>query len=194
MSKEYKIDEPGTCPRCKKAHLDYKQPPIITDDNDLYYEAKCEGCGFLCREVYSVIFKETIGEDLSVNIPKEADFPKTKERMLAVKKGFYFESSSGKTEEFTAFARTFRSEAKKACGKISAELVNFSVGHFECYGFVQRGGRFVYFSISDVRHFPETCLLIRTAKDARDFTGGSNRYCDMGDFSKAVDNLLEMED
>ena len=34
----------------------------------------------------------------------------------------------------------------------------------------------VYLSISDVRHFELTQILIRTAKDTKDYSGGSNNY------------------
>lgn len=44
--------------------------------------------------------------------------------------------------------------------------------------FTSPSGQVYYMSCSDVRHFPYKQLLIRTAKDYKDYTGGSNQYCE----------------
>lgn len=95
--------------------------------------------------------------------------------------GFTFESSSSETREFRSFVRDFKKALKNDTEK-DFDLVNFSKGHFECSGFLRskENGRMVYFSISDVRSFPDDWfnnVLIRTAKNERDYTGGSNNYC-----------------
>ena len=75
-----------------------------------------------------------------------------------------FESSTTKTPQFVSFAKKFRNEIKKEL-PAGAELVNFNVGHFYVSGFIKLlTGKFFYFSISDVRFFPDGKLLIRTAK------------------------------
>ena len=43
--------------------------------------------------------------------------------------------------------------------------------------FTSPSGQAYYFSCDDVRWFGYTQLLIRTAKDYNDFTGGSNQFC-----------------
>lgn len=109
--------------------------------------------------------------------------------------GYEFESSSGTTEEFLAFVKDFKKYIK-ANLPTNAELINFSKGHFEAYGFIKRNKNFVYFSISDVRHFRDSWynnILIRTAKGEKDFTGGSNSQTSLKDFKKNVDYLLNFD-
>ena len=94
--------------------------------------------------------------------------------------GNCFESSSGRTPEFTAFARMFRAHILKEARINGLELVNFSSGHFYCSGFLKNilTGRFSYFSISDVRYFQDSWVddvLLRTANNEKDYTGGNNR-------------------
>ena len=92
---------------------------------------------------------------------------------------FPFESSSGLTEEFAQFAKDFKKELVKRVS-MEWELVNWSRGHFEVSGFLKNKttGKYIYFSTSDVRHFPNSWyndILIRTAEHDKDYTGGSNR-------------------
>jgi hypothetical protein len=102
-----------------------------------------------------------------------------------------FESSSSKTPEFKQFARDFLSDIKKLCE--GYEIVNKNVGHFYVSGFLKKDDKFVYFSVSDVRHFPNEWfnhILIRTAKNEKDYTGGSNTYTKLQNIKNAVDNLM----
>lgn len=96
-------------------------------------------------------------------------------------KGNSFESSCYKTPEFMAFARMFRSHIQKQAKDNGLEVTNFSTGHFYCSGFFRNEttGKFAYFSISDVRHFPDSWIddvLLRTAEDDQDYTGGRNLF------------------
>ena len=93
--------------------------------------------------------------------------------------GTEFQSSTGLTEEFAAFARDF----KKALGhELQDDFeVTFHRRHFEVGGFLRNRAtqRLVYWHVSDVRFFFEEWIdhvLIRTATDERDFSGGPNHY------------------
>ena len=107
--------------------------------------------------------------------------------------GYEFESSSELTPEFVAFARDFRKAIVQNL-PMDCDLVNWSRGHFYVFGFIRNcDGRFVYFSISDVRHFPDAWynnILIRTAKHEKDYTGGVNIYTDLEGFKFAVEELM----
>lgn len=106
--------------------------------------------------------------------------------------GYEFESSSGTTKEFLEFAKDFKKYIKTNLPE-GAELVSFSKGHFEVYGFIKREDKYVYFSISDIRHFSDgwyNDILIRTANDEKDYTGGSNSQTTLKDFKKNVGYLL----
>lgn len=95
--------------------------------------------------------------------------------------GVRFESDSVKTQQFLNFARDFRSDLTTIARKTRWIVHSFSVGHFYISGFFKNvdTGKFVYFSISDVRFFQdEWCsnMLIRSAGHDADYTGGKNHY------------------
>ena len=57
--------------------------------------------------------------------------------------------------------------------------IKFNQGHYYFSGFAEKNYKIIYFSISDVRHFPnDNSVLIRTAKHTKDWTGGSNNYAE----------------
>jgi hypothetical protein len=102
-----------------------------------------------------------------------------------------FESSCGKTEQFKSFVRAFRSDVKRLLKGFDIQI---SVGHFYVSGFVSQGDKHVYFSVSDVRHFSDDWynhVLVRTAKDTKDYHGGSNNYTTLPQLRQAVENLME---
>jgi len=89
-----------------------------------------------------------------------------------------FESSTVLTEEFKGFSRAFKGDLNELT-RDSFELVKFNRGHFYISGFLKNRetGGLVYFSIPDVRFFMngwKTRMLIRTAENDTDYTGGRN--------------------
>ena len=105
-----------------------------------------------------------------------------------------WEFSTGTTIgiDFKVFAREFRKFVKKNLPE-GSELIDFCRGHYFISGFIKKGQKFVYFSISDVRYFPNSWaenILIRTAKDENDYTGGSNGYTTLERFKEDVSKLL----
>jgi hypothetical protein len=73
-----------------------------------------------------------------------------------------------------------KSIVRRALKQADFTDIKFSNGHYCFSGFATKNNKVIYFSISDVRHFPPTGggadLLIRTAKDYKDYTGGVNNY------------------
>ena len=92
-----------------------------------------------------------------------------------------FESSSRKTPEFVSFSRLFKKAITRELNSIGATLTDFNTGYFYVSGFFRKDGKCYYFSLSDVRHFANSDLLYRTAKDEKDFTGGHNQYVKIED-------------
>lgn len=94
----------------------------------------------------------------------------------ALRRGF--ESSSERTPEFAAFARTFKREFKKQVEMYHAvEAWSWNVGHFEVSGFFKLyGGKCFYFNTGDVRGSACPGFLIRSARDFKDYTGGANNW------------------
>ena len=107
-----------------------------------------------------------------------------------------FESSSSKTPQFNEFAKMFKKALQEQCDLAGANLHSVNVGHFYLSAFVEKNGKFVYISISDVRHFPNswfTNVLIRTAKGDKDFSGGSNNYSDLQNLSVNISRLINIQ-
>lgn len=93
-----------------------------------------------------------------------------------------FGSGTRTTPEFDSFYRKTCNDFRKSLADV-AERIEMKKGHFYFYGFLTRksDGQAIYFSISDVRYFPGEKMLIRTAKDYRDFTGGTNNSVSIND-------------
>jgi hypothetical protein len=95
-----------------------------------------------------------------------------------------FQSSTGLTPKFKAFARLFKKLIKNELAKKGCELLTFNRGHFYVSGFFRKGEQIYYFSVSDVRdnHWNSTPkMLYRTAKSIKDYTGGGNQYVNIED-------------
>ena len=88
-------------------------------------------------------------------------------------------------ESIKAYSKQ-KSTVKKALKTAGFENIKISNGHYYFSGFATKNEKVIYFSISDVRHFPEDKVLIRTAKDYRDFTGGGNNYAQL-----EIDSIVE---
>lgn len=106
--------------------------------------------------------------------------------------GNVFESSSGLTEEYAEFYKDIKSYLKKmTAGKYEMELGR---GHFYFSGFFKNleTGKWGYIMSSDVRYSKNkwyTHLLVRTAKDNKDYSGGQNMFSTLPDL---LDNLNKL--
>ena len=106
-----------------------------------------------------------------------------------------FESSCYKTKQFNSFARTYKNSVKKQISP-KFEIVSTTNGHFFISYFVKNteNNNIAYISISDVRYFPNgwyNNILVRTAKDLKDFSGGCNTYCNFDNLLSQLDNLTK---
>lgn len=73
----------------------------------------------------------------------------------------------------------FQTSLRNQFKKFDAKNIEFSIGYYYLSGFFTVEDQYYYFSISDVRHFNDGEILVRTAKHNKDFTGGSNRFFKM---------------
>lgn len=72
-------------------------------------------------------------------------------------------------------------------------LITFNDLYCALSGFLKMDGKYVYFSISDVRYWQDewaTNILIRTAKDVWDYHGGPNHYTTIDEFDHDVFDLI----
>lgn len=103
----------------------------------------------------------------------------------------HFESSCYKTPQYLAWHRLFKREFTKFLKSIGVVGVYFSKpNHFDASGFFTLSdGRIFYFSISDLRWFKDT-MLVRTAKDFSDYTGGENHNVTLDNDQDFIKQLL----
>ena len=95
----------------------------------------------------------------------------------------HFESSSNRTPEYLAWHRLFKREFTKFLQSRTATLIEIGKpNHFDMSGFFTIGNQAWYFRIEDVR-WSKRHMLIRKAKDYKDYTGGTNHYASLEDES-----------
>jgi hypothetical protein len=85
-------------------------------------------------------------------------------------------------EDYKVYFRKMKRKISKILKDKGCTDIKMSMQFYYFYGFfTSPSGQVYYFSQSDVRHFPDEHkrLLIRTAKDYKDFTGGPNQYCEI---------------
>jgi len=80
-------------------------------------------------------------------------------------------------QDFKDFFRKEKARLTKILKSKGCNNIEMNYGFYYFSGFFTSStGQVYYFSCSDVRHFGYDKLLIRTAKDYNDFSGGSNQY------------------
>ena len=107
------------------------------------------------------------------------------------------ESSSMKTEELKTTYKMFKRGLKMLLTSVNNtnEDINIvkwtsNLGHFYISGFIELdNSKFVYFSIEDLRGGSK--FMIRECKDFNDYTGKSNNYLNIDDFSVFKDDLTQ---
>ena len=113
---------------------------------------------------------------------------------------YQFESSIDETKEFKSFATKFKNVIKSILEETNSNFIldSFNVGHFYVSGFIknQDNNKFVYFSIFDVRCSNVRCdvldqILVRTAENNKDFTGGNNCYTELENLKFELERLLD---
>ncbi len=104
-----------------------------------------------------------------------------------------FGSDSGKTPQFNAFGRKFKSVIKKALEEKGATLNSFSTGHFYCSGYYQVDDVEYFFSIPDVRSGRDRFLgdiMFRKQKQGESPTS-SNQWGSFDDDSDLLGRMVK---
>lgn len=116
------------------------------------------------------------------------------ENFLKAYKDMEFISTCGKSSQYVECARDFKRVLTKIFG---AEYnIELKIGHFDFYGFISKDNKYCYFSVGDLRtdilgRNTFDRILYRSAKDNKDYTGGSNNYCSCEEFENCVKRMLE---
>lgn len=108
------------------------------------------------------------------------------------------DTHENRSDAFPKFVRDFRSDVRTALKGSEWAIAELKGHYFYVSGFLYNSklNRYVYLSISDVRYFAHswTNILIRTAKNTKDFTGGRNNYTNLKTLRNDVENLTPYMD
>lgn len=110
-----------------------------------------------------------------------------KEVLKRLKKGIVDEGCYT-SKDFKNFARVFKNRFGKEIAKVGGTNHEQYTGHYYLSGFFDVNEQSYYYSISDVRYFNVDNILLRTAKNHKDYTGGSNHYVKLNE-NMLIDNL-----
>ena len=106
------------------------------------------------------------------------------------------------SKEYQSFQTAFINAMKKIAADMGGTVVNAGKGHYDLHGFIQVGNKYVYFSYDNSldahgrTHIALTGsnywepLLLRTAKDAKDYRGGENNYSCFAECQSLIKKLL----
>lgn len=91
-----------------------------------------------------------------------------------------FVSSCFKTRQYLTWHELFKKEFKKFLIEKGASKIDIGKSnHFDMNGFfTSKSGQIYYFSIGDLR-WDKIRMLLRTAKNYKDYTGGSNCFASL---------------
>lgn len=92
------------------------------------------------------------------------------------------------------FGTNYKAAVNTLIKRDGYRIENFSAGYCYVSGFITDGERYVYFSTSDFRYFPDEWknnVLIRSAKHNKDYTGGPNQYTTLEDIHNKARQILE---
>ena len=108
--------------------------------------------------------------------------------------GYEFSSGCYTGEDYKSFQTKYINYLKCVCKNNGWRLVNIGRNHYCFSAFIESSeNRFVYISISDVRHFSDEWydnILIRTAKNETDYRGGFNHHTTLDRLEGSVAKLL----
>lgn len=100
--------------------------------------------------------------------------------------------------DFKNFARDMKNALRFELTALGIKIVEFNVGHYYVSAFCERDGRYVYLSYSMPRYAPVSLdgidplngFLYRQAKNEKDYTGGTNHFCNWKSLSTNIDSLI----
>ena len=100
------------------------------------------------------------------------------------------------SKEFKDMTSSFKRALKRTFP--AAKLTGFKANHYDFTGFVEQDGKCVYISYSMKRGEPmdmhdSSCfggVLVRTARDVKDYIGGHNNFCSFYTLKSCVEKVM----
>lgn len=106
---------------------------------------------------------------------------------------YQFSSGGYAGDDFKSFDRKYKNAVKKLLPE-GWEIHEWRRNHYESSAVLKTpDGRFVYLHYSDVRYWQNewmTCILIRTMKHEKDWTGGTNNHTDLVNLTEDLQRLV----
>ena len=117
-------------------------------------------------------------------------------KIQELQKYLHYEFSTGAItgEDYKTFERKYISYLKGICKQNNWDFIKANKNHYCFSAFLKVKGRYIYLSISDVRYFENEWyknILIRTAQNDRDYTGGSNHYTNLESLETNILKLIQ---
>lgn len=118
-------------------------------------------------------------------------------KLSELKKYLNHEFSTGvyMGDDYKTFQNKYINYLRSICKDNRWTLTNVGRNHYCFSAFIKNDdGNFIYLSISDVRFFRNEWfnhVLIRTTKNEKDYTGGSNKYYSLPVLQFAIQQLLQ---
>lgn len=101
------------------------------------------------------------------------------------------------SKEYRRFQTALVREVSQYATAVGAKVISSLKGHYSTSCFIERNGKFVYIRHSSGLSRMDSgvrieldSFLIRTARHAKDYTGGSNQHCDIASLQSKIDILL----
>lgn len=108
------------------------------------------------------------------------------------------DAGSTVSKQYRSFQTALIKEISRLAASIGAKMISYSKGHYYTSCFIERNGQFVHINhssglsrIASGVRIELDSILIRTATDEKDFTGGINNYCDINGLQSFMDRLLK---
>ena len=101
--------------------------------------------------------------------------------------------------EAKQFSKDFKRRLNLNLKKKGMEIVNFNTGHYYISGFIKKKDKYVYFTYNFPRHgmainlHDNGCwggILVRTAENEKDFTGGHNNFTNLLGLMDKIEELM----
>lgn len=105
------------------------------------------------------------------------------------KKNYSFSSGSVAGKDYRTFEKQCKKELKQMAQEAGFTLHKFSPMHYEWSAVLERNGKFVYVSMSDVRWSEWYNVLVRTMAHERDWRGGQNNFCPFHEIGATADKI-----
>lgn len=113
--------------------------------------------------------------------------------------GRKFQNGGGyTTKEYETFQTKYINYLKSMCKEHGWEVVRVTKGHYEFSVFIKnQSEQYVYMSTTDVRDGNDMWyrhILVRLAKDDKDYRGGMNTYTSLRYLPERIERLFLMEE